>query len=100
MDSQERFSILQLEKDVLEYILYKEKYQYLETKLRTCYGNMFKKHYTEKKNKYYLLYINKMKYLEENYRKTKIYTDYHRQLEGPEPVIATAVDPSAPEHEL
>lgn len=100
MDFQERFSILQLEKDVLEYILYKEKYQYLETKLHTCYGNMFKKYYKEKKNKYYLLYINKMKYLEENYRKTKIYTDYHRQLEGPEPVIATAVDPSAPEHEL
>ena len=53
-----------------------------------------------KKTKYYLLYINKMKYLEENYRKTKIYTDYHRQLEGPEPVIATAIDPSAPDYAL
>ena len=72
----------------------------METKIHTCYGNMFKKYYKEKKDKYYLLYMNKMKYLEENYRKTKIYTDYHRQLEGPEPVIATAVTPSAPEYEL
>ena len=73
MDSQERFSILQLEKDVLEYILYKEKYQYLETKLHTCYGNMFKKYYKEKKDRYYLLYINKMKYLEENYNSYYLY---------------------------
>ena len=100
MDNKNRFSILQLEKDVLEYIFYKERYQEIENKIKTCYGYIFKKYYTEKKTKYYLLYINKMKYLEENYRKTKIYTDYHRQLEGPEPVIATAIDPSAPDYAL
>jgi len=52
---------------------------------------------------WYNKYMNKMKYIEGNYRKTNIYTKYHEQLEQPicnnndiEPVIATVVEPSCP----
>ena len=47
---------------------------------------------------WYKKYIGKMKYIEDNYRKTNIYTEYHAKLEqlDTEPVIATVIEPSCP----
>lgn len=103
MENNDRFSILILEKDVLEYIFYKEKFKNYENKLNTCLGKLYKNYYTQEKMTYYKKYINKMKFIEDNYRKTNIYTDYHRQLETPylndqEPVVATMLEPSAPNY--
>jgi hypothetical protein len=80
IDEDKRFSIINLEKDVNEYMNYRSKYYF--------YNNKLKKHfiirrrtYKKKEKQYYKLYIKKMKYLEETYRRTNNYTKYHAQLE-------------------
>lgn len=77
----ERFSVYLLEKDVLEYHEYKNKYNEFYEKHKMC-KYQYKEQLKEKRDYWYKKYMNKMKYLEENYRKTNIYTDYHRNLEG------------------
>ena len=101
MDGEDRFSIVVLEKDVLEYNYFKTKFKKYEYKLNTFCGKMRKNYNNGRKMFYYNKYIKKMKYLEENYRKTHVYTDYHKQLETPylndqTPVVATMIEPSAP----
>ena len=77
----DRFSIMILEQDVLEYHKYKTKYnEYYELHSRSIPGTE-KEQLKETRDYYYTKYINKMKYLERNYRKTNIYTNYHQQLE-------------------
>ena len=117
--SSDRFSVLLLEKDVLEYHNYKLKYNDYEQQLRNCHHRI-REDIKTKRDYYYKKYISKMKYLEENYRKTNIYTRYHAQLESGykpqnpvrppvslppiaarleqevtvvEPIVATAVEP-------
>jgi len=75
-----RFSVLLLEKDVLEYHNAKNKYNEYDEKYHSCSMEL-KDEYKQKKSYWYKKYISKMKYLEENYRKTNIYTRYHSQLE-------------------
>jgi hypothetical protein len=75
-----RFSIYLLEKDVLEYVNAKNKYNEYNEKYNSC-SDEFRQEYKQKKNYWYKKYISKMKYLEENYRKTNVYTSYHSQLE-------------------
>jgi len=78
--SSNRFSIVILEKDVLEYHNYKLKYnKYYDLFMNANYEN--KESLRIKRDYWYNKYINKMQYLEKNYRKTNIYTDYHRELE-------------------
>lgn len=79
--SNDRFSVLLLEKDVLEYHNYKLKYNDYEQQLRNC-DHRTREDIKTKRDYYYKKYISKMKYLEENYRKTNIYTRYHAQLES------------------
>ncbi len=102
MDNEDRFSVLLLEKDVLEYNHFKAQYEEYDrlskTKLK---GFLFKNHYKEQKIFWYNKYIKKMSYLESRYRKTNVYTKFHQQLETPyrldqDPVVATLVEPSAP----
>ena len=82
MENNNRFSVMLLEKDVLEYNNYKTKYNEYYEKCANC--SFKEKEELEKKKKYwYNRYIKKMKYLEENYRKTNVYTQYHAQLENP-----------------
>lgn len=87
---EERFSVLVLERDVMLYRKYKTRYNFYYDKYkRMCYhlreANV---NYQEKEKarlemeKWYGLYINKLRYLETNYRRTKIYTRYHEQLEN------------------
>ena len=80
MENNNRFSVMLLEKDVLEYHNYKTKYNEYYEKCANC--SFKEKEELEKKKKYwYNRYIKKMKYLEENYRKTNVYTQYHAQLD-------------------
>ena len=117
--SSDRFSVLLLEKDVLEYHNYKLKYNEYDERLHHCHPRT-RDDVKTKRDYYYKKYISKMKYLEENYRKTNIYTRYHAQLESGykpqnpvrppvslppiaarleqevtvvEPIVATAVEP-------
>lgn len=102
MDDENRFSVLNLEKDVLEYNFYKKKYNEYEKKVNSVWYYFSKKRNEEEKIKWYKKYIGKMNYLEKNYRKNKIYTQFHAEIEQPylrdEPVIATVVNlpPTAP----
>lgn len=82
MDYDNRFSIVLLEKDILEYREYKEKYSKYENKLKTCLALIYKSEYETKRNFFYNKYIKKMRYLERKYRCNNIYTNYHSQLEG------------------
>ena len=75
-----RFSVLLLEKDVLAYVNAKDKYNEYDEKYHNCTPDI-RDELKEKKDFWYRKYISKMKYLEENYRKTNIYTRYHSQLE-------------------
>jgi hypothetical protein len=104
MDDDNRFSVFVLEKDVLEYNHFKAKYEEFDrlskTKIR---GFFYKNYYKDQKMFWYNKYIKKMSYIESRYRKTNIYTDYHKQLETPylldqDPVVATLIEPSAPYH--
>jgi hypothetical protein len=102
MNNENRFSVLILENDVLEYNHFKAKYEEFCRLSNTSFkGFFFKTYYKEQKMIWYNKYIKKMSYLETRYRKTNIYTKYHEQLETPylldqEPIIATLVESSAP----
>jgi hypothetical protein len=98
MDDNNRFSILILEKDVLEYNHYRQKFNEFDSKTRSKWYIFNKSLIQDKKMYWYKKYIGKMKYIEDNYRKTNIYTEYHAKLEqlDTEPVIATVIEPSCP----
>jgi hypothetical protein len=104
MDDSNRFSILILEKDVLEYNHFKNKFYEYDSNLKKCHRFLFRKYDQNLKMKFYEKYINKLKFLEKNYRKTQIYTKYHEDIEYPhnriKPVNAYPVHslpiPSAP----
>ena len=49
----------------------------------------------ENREYWYNKYIKKMAYLERSYRRTNVYTDYHRQLENPYYNL-----PQAPTHDV
>ena len=99
MDDTNRFSVMILEKDVLEYNHFKNKFYEYDAKARSCIWRPFRKHHLTLKMHYYDKYIKKMKFLEQNYRKTNIYTKYHEGIEYPytriKPVHATPVIPMA-----
>ena len=76
----DRFSIYLLEKDVLEYHEYKKKFNHFDQLIHCSYEN--KQNHQKERDFWYKKYINKMRYLERNYRKTSIYTSYHAHLEG------------------
>lgn len=80
IDEDKRFSIVNLEKDVNEYMNYRSKYYFYNNKLKKSFI-LRRRTYIKKEKYYYNLYINKMKYLEETYRRTNNYTKYHAQLE-------------------
>ena len=80
IDEDKRFSIVNLEKDVNEYMNYRSKYYFYNNKLKKPFI-IRRRTYKKKEKQYYNLYINKMKYLEETYRRTNNYTKYHAQLE-------------------
>ena len=71
-----RFSVLVLERDVLTYRKYKIKYQYFSEKyqklssLRETNKEQERERCRQEMEKWYNLYINKLRYLETNYRKT------------------------------
>ena len=90
MENNNRFSVMLLEKDVLEYHNYKTKYNEIFEKCKICAFEE-KEDLEKKKNYWYKRYIKKMKYLEENYRKTNIYTNYHAQLENRHTSIPTSI---------
>jgi len=113
-----RFSVLLLEKDVLAYVNAKNKYNEYYEICNTCSPEI-RQQYKDKKDYWYKKYIYKMRYLEENYRKTHIHTQYHSQLENgyvppnvnnynyelpplahAEVVEALPVFPSVPTHEV
>jgi hypothetical protein len=102
MDDENRFSVMLLEKEVLEYNHFKTNYEeFKRLSNTTIKGFLFKNYYKEQKLFWYNKYIKRMSYLETRYRKTNIYTKFHEQIETPyllsqEPVIATMVEPSAP----
>lgn len=106
-----RFSVLVLERDVMMYRKYKirynfyyDKYKRMCTNLREANATLQEKEKTRKEmEKFYDLYISKLRYLETNYRRTNIYTRYHEQLENnrrpnltEEPPFHLSVDPPLP----
>lgn len=103
MDNSNRFSVMILEKDVLEYNHFKSKYNEFEELLKTNFrGFFFKNYYQNQKMLWYNKYIKKMSFLEKHYRTTHVYTGYHKQLEDPylqdqDTVVAVLVEPSAPQ---
>lgn len=106
MDDESRFSVFVLEKDVLEYNHFKAKYEEFDALSKTkIKGFLYKNYYKDQKMFWYNKYIKKMSYLEKRYRKTNVYTKYHEQMETPylldqEPVVATLVEPSAPDKDF
>ncbi len=82
MSDENRFSIVLLEKDILEYREFKNKYNIYEKKMRSWLSLIYKSSYEEKRNLYYNKYLKKMRYLERKYRCNNIYTKYHSDLEG------------------
>ncbi len=101
MENNNRFSVMLLEKDVLEYHNYKTKYNEFYEKCKICSFEE-KEDLERKKDYWYKRYIKKMKYLEENYRKTNIYTNYHAQLENrhvtPESIPMAIAEPVIQSH--
>ena len=89
-----RFSVYLLEKDVLEYVNAKNKYNEYDEKYSVC-DSSEKEEYKRRKSFWYKRYIAKLKYLEQNYRKTNVYTEYHRQLENP-PTQNPVLPPNIP----
>tara|TARA_A100001015_G_scaffold275970_1_gene333747 strand:- start:206 stop:667 length:462 start_codon:yes stop_codon:yes gene_type:complete len=89
-NDENRFSVLVLERDVLVYRKYKTRYNFYYDKYKRMCHNLREANVTlqEKERvriemeKWYDLYINKLRYLEKNYRRTNIYTRYHEQLEN------------------
>lgn len=94
MGHENRFSVYLLEKDVLEYVNAKNKYNEYDEKYSIC-DSSEKEDNKRRKSFWYKRYISKMKYLEQNYRKTNVYTEYHRQLETP-PTQNTVLPPNIP----
>jgi len=96
-----RFSVLVLERDVMMYRKYKirynfyyDKYKRMCTNLREANASLQDKEKTRKEmEKFYDLYISKLRYLETNYRRTNIYTRYHEQLENNRPPNLTEESP-------
>jgi len=103
MNDYDRFSVMLLEKDVLEYHYFKKKYNEYDNKTKSKWRWLWKNHNEKMKIKWYNKYLSKMNFLEKAYRKDNIYTRYHYELEQPsrqnEPVIASVIDsiPSAPQ---
>jgi len=101
----ERFSVLQLERDVIEYCKYRDKYNFYNYRMNTI-GNWFflSTYYKKKVDKYYNLYIYSLSRLEKKYRHINIYTNYHQNLEYPEEKVdnfvyaesITYAEPTAP----
>ncbi len=90
MANENRFSLLQLEKDVLKYVEYRKKYKYFDNKYKyfdnklSDSGSQEEKAMNKENRDYwYNKYIKKMAYIERSYRRTNVYTAYHRQLENP-----------------
>ena len=89
-DDQNRFSVLVLERDVLMYRKYKNRYNFYFEKYQRMCNNLREANATlqdkekirQEMEKWYGLYISKLRYLETNYRRTNIYTRYHEQLEN------------------
>ena len=102
MANENRFSLLQLEKDVLKYVEYRKKYQYFDNKLGEVSSQEEKAMNKENRDYWYNKYIKKMAYLERSYRRTNVYTDYHRQLENPNYNNGSYAEhlPSAPSYEI
>lgn len=101
-----RFSVLVLERDVMMYRKYKNRYNLYYEKYQRMRNNLQEANVTlqerekvrQEMEKWYGLYISKLRYLETNYRRTNIYTRYHQQLENSsrpnltvEPPLPTAV---------
>ena len=95
MGHENRFSVYLLEKDVLEYVTAKNKYNEYDEKYSIC-DISEKEEYKRRKSFWYKRYISKMKYLEQNYRKTNVYTEYHRKLEAPPTQNILLPPPSIP----
>ena len=89
-NDENRFSVLVLERDVLVYRKYKTRYNFYFEKYQRMCNNLREANATlqdkerirQEMEKWYDLYINKLRYLEKNYRRTNIYTRYHEQLEN------------------
>lgn len=86
-DNNNRFSVLILERDVLDYHNYKLKYNQFYQQCKNFYSTGGRdKSELEKlettRDYWYKKYISKMGYLEKTYRRTNIYTQYHDQLEN------------------
>ena len=79
--NEDRFSVLHLEKDVLQYVENKKKFNEYELKTRQWYRCCYRRKDANKKARYYLKYIQSMRKLEKKYRHVNIYTKYHRELE-------------------
>lgn len=78
MNNTYRFSILNLEADVLKYHKAKKKCRFYE---KICDIHLINCLFNKKKNYYSKKYLKYMRLLEKKYRCTNVYTDYHRQLE-------------------
>ena len=85
-----RFSVLVLERDVMMYRKYKNRYNFYYEKYQRMSNNLQEANVTlqerekvrQEMEKWYDRYISKLRYLETNYRRTNIYTRYHEQLEN------------------
>ena len=78
---EDRFSVLLLERDVLDYVEHKKKFNEYEIKTRQWFRCCSRRSDASKKARYYARYIQSMRALERKYRHVNIYTPYHRQLE-------------------
>ena len=63
------FSVCKLETDVSDYIEYRRKYHFYRDKKKTKLYLFRKRHYVKRERYYHLLYLKKMKYLEDTYNK-------------------------------
>ena len=79
--NEDRFSVLYLEKDVLQYVENKKKFNEYERKTRQWWRGCCRRKDANKKARYYLKYIQNMRNLERKYRHVNVYTKYHEQLE-------------------
>ena len=94
--NEDRFSVLLLEKDVLEYVENKKKFKEYELKTRIWYRCCFRTKDANKKSGYYLKYIQSMRNLERKYRHVNVYTQYHKQLEQCPTIDETMEQATAP----
>jgi len=78
---EDRFSVLLLEKDVLDYVEHKKNFNEYEKKTRQWFRCCSRRSDANKKARYYARYIQSMRALERKYRHVNVYTQYHRQLE-------------------